>query len=92
MKERRQLDLVCLTTSDAVRYRTMTRKRLLQLAEAEQKSAVRQLYAENLSRLERRAAPVFAGTYPRRSHQRPLLGALGALGREDRADKPLQNK
>ena len=54
MKERRQLGLVCLTTSDAVRYRTMTRKRLLQLAEAEQKSAVRQLYAENLSRLERR--------------------------------------
>jgi len=32
----------------------MTRKRLLQLAEVEQKSAVRQLYAENLSRLERR--------------------------------------
>ena len=54
MKERPQLGLVCLTTSDAVRYRTMTRKRLLQLAEVEQKSAVRQLYAENLSRLERR--------------------------------------
>jgi len=54
MKEYPQLGLVCLTTSDAVRYRTMTRKRLLQLAEVEQKSAVRQLYAENLSRLERR--------------------------------------
>ena len=54
MKEHPQLGLVCLTTPDTVRYRTMTRKRLLQLAEVEQKSAVRQLYAENLSRLERR--------------------------------------
>jgi len=54
MKEHPQLGLVYLTTPDAVRYRTMTRKRLLQLAEVEQKSAVRQLYAENLSRLERR--------------------------------------
>lgn len=36
MKERPQLGLVCLTTSDAVRYRTMTRKRLLQLAEVAQ--------------------------------------------------------
>jgi UV DNA damage endonuclease len=34
-KERPQLGLVCITTSDAVRYRAMTRKRLLQLDEAE---------------------------------------------------------
>jgi UV DNA damage endonuclease len=46
-----QLGLVCITASDAVRYRTMTRKRLLQLDEVEQKTALRQLYAENLSRL-----------------------------------------
>ncbi len=46
-----QLGLVCITASDAVRYRTMTRKRLLQLDEVEQKNALRQLYAENLSRL-----------------------------------------
>jgi len=35
MKDRPQLGLVCLTASDAVRYPTMTRKRLLQLAEVE---------------------------------------------------------
>lgn len=51
-KERPQLGLVCITSSDAVRYRTMTRKRLLQLDEVEQKSALRRLYADNLSRLD----------------------------------------
>ncbi len=51
-KERPQLGLVCITASDAVRYRAMTRKRLLQLDQAEQKSALRRLYAENLSRLD----------------------------------------
>lgn len=50
-KKRPQLGLVCITASDAVRYRTMTRKRLLQLDEVEQKSALRQLYADNISRL-----------------------------------------
>jgi UV DNA damage endonuclease len=52
IKERPQLGLVCITASDAVRYRTMTRKRLLQLDEVEQKSALRRLYAENLSRVD----------------------------------------
>ncbi|MCA1576944.1 MAG: UV DNA damage repair endonuclease UvsE [Acidobacteria bacterium] len=47
-----QLGLVCITASDAVRYRAMTRKRLLQLDAAEQKSALRRLYADNLSRLD----------------------------------------
>src|SRR5215217_932931 len=51
-KEHPQLGLVCITASDAVRYRAMTRKRLLQLDEAEQKSALHGLYADNLSRLD----------------------------------------
>jgi UV DNA damage endonuclease len=51
-KERSQLGLVCITASEEVRYRTMTRKRLLQLDVVEQKSALRGLYAENLSRLD----------------------------------------
>ena len=50
--ERSQLGLVCITASDAVRYRAMTRKRLLQLDAVEQKSALRLLYADNLSRLD----------------------------------------
>ena len=47
-----QLGLVCITASDAVRYRAMTRKRLLQFEAAEQKSALRLLYADNLARLD----------------------------------------
>jgi UV DNA damage endonuclease len=46
-----QLGLVCITTSDKVRYRTITRKRLLSLALTEQASVLRELYAENLRRL-----------------------------------------
>ncbi len=48
-----QLGLVCITTSDAVRYRTMTRKRLLQFDTTEQKRLLRELYADNLTRLNR---------------------------------------
>ena len=51
-KDRPRLGLVCITASEAVRYRTMTRKRLLQLDAVEQKTALRQLYADNLSRLD----------------------------------------
>ena len=50
---RPQLGLVCITTSDAVRYRTVTRKRLLQFDEDEQRRMLRELYADNLSRLNR---------------------------------------
>ncbi|NJN87793.1 MAG: UV DNA damage repair endonuclease UvsE [Leptolyngbyaceae cyanobacterium SL_7_1] len=46
-----ELGLVCITTSDAVRYKTMTRKRLLQLEPAEQRRSLHTLYAENLRRL-----------------------------------------
>lgn len=45
------LGLVCITTSDAVRYRALTRKRLLQFGTDEQKRLLRELYADNLSRL-----------------------------------------
>ncbi|MGG6238184.1 UV DNA damage repair endonuclease UvsE [Nodosilinea sp. AN01ver1] len=46
-----QLGLVCITTSPEVRFKTMTRKRLLQLDEAAQTEALRSLYGENLTRL-----------------------------------------
>jgi UV DNA damage endonuclease len=48
-----QLGLVCITTTDAVRYRALTRKRLLQFDAAEQKRMLRELYADNLVRLNR---------------------------------------
>ncbi|MEG3975164.1 UV DNA damage repair endonuclease UvsE [Microcoleus sp. herbarium8] len=48
-----ELGLVCITTSDAVRFRTVTRKRLLQLAEAEQEKVLRELYVDNLKRLDK---------------------------------------
>jgi len=50
--ERPQLGLVCVTASEAVRYRAMTRKRLLQFDGVEQTNALRRLYADNLSRLD----------------------------------------
>jgi len=46
-----ELGLVCITTSDKVRYRALTRKRLLQLPTAEQEQVLRQLYTDNLQRL-----------------------------------------
>lgn len=47
-----ELGLVCITASDQVRFRTITRKRLLQLEIPEQEQALRKLYTENLQRLE----------------------------------------
>lgn len=46
-----QLGLVCITDSDEVRYRAMTRKRLLSLSPNEQMEALRDLYRQNLGRL-----------------------------------------
>jgi UV DNA damage endonuclease len=43
--------LVCITYTDQIRYRALTRKRLLQFAEAEQQELLRELYADNLKRL-----------------------------------------
>ena len=48
-----ELGLVCITTSDAVRFRTVTRKRLLQLSETEQETVLRELYTDNLKRLDK---------------------------------------
>lgn len=45
------LGLVCITSSDKVRYRTITRKRLLTLTPDEQAKVLRELYADNLRRL-----------------------------------------
>ena len=49
---RSNLGLVCITTTDAVRYKTITRKRLLSFDAAEQSQRLRELYAANASRLE----------------------------------------
>ena len=48
-----RLGLVCITASDEVRYKALTRKRLLQLEPARQKETLRALYAENLARLNK---------------------------------------
>ncbi len=45
--------LVCITHSDRVRFRALTRKRLLQFEEADQQNLLRELYADNLQRLGR---------------------------------------
>ncbi len=47
-----QLGLVCITHSDEVRYRTITRKRLLQHTPAEQQALLTELYSANLQRLD----------------------------------------
>ncbi len=45
------LGLVCITIGDQVRYRTITRKRLLQFDEPAQVELLRALYADNIARL-----------------------------------------
>lgn len=46
-----ELGLVCISASRTVRFKTITRKRLLQFELAEQERLLRELYAENLRRL-----------------------------------------
>ncbi|NEQ26310.1 MAG: UV damage endonuclease UvsE, partial [Microcoleus sp. SIO2G3] len=46
-----ELGLVCITASKEVRYRTVTRKRLLSFPELEQEELLRNLYKDNLERL-----------------------------------------
>jgi len=46
-----ELGLVCITASKEVRYRTVTRKRLLSFPESEQEELLRNLYKDNLERL-----------------------------------------
>ena len=43
-----RLGLVCITVGDAVRYRSMTRARLLRLSETDQRKALAALYRNNL--------------------------------------------
>ena len=45
------LGLVCITVSDAVRYKTVTRKRLLSFDDTQQEQLLRDLYTENTNRL-----------------------------------------
>ncbi len=45
------LGLVCITASKAVRYRTVTRKRLFQFDPLEQARMLQSIYADNLRRL-----------------------------------------
>jgi UV DNA damage endonuclease len=45
------LGLVCITTTDAVRYKTVTRKRLLSFDETAQREMLRALYQENVNRV-----------------------------------------
>jgi UV DNA damage endonuclease len=53
LSTRPNLGLVCITSSDDVRYRTITRKRLLQLCGSEQERVLRELYGANIERLNR---------------------------------------
>jgi len=50
-----ELGLVCITASDQVRFKTITRKRLLQATLEEQTELLRSLYSENLKRLYKAA-------------------------------------
>lgn len=47
-----QLGLVCITVSEAVRYRALTRKRLLQFTPEEQRETLTKLYSDKRARLE----------------------------------------
>jgi len=47
------LGLVCITNSGEVRYKTVTRKRLLSFDEATQAEMLRNLYRENIGRLKK---------------------------------------
>ncbi len=51
-----RLGLVCITTTDAIRFRTITRTRLLQFPESERPTILRDIYEDNLLRLDRAIA------------------------------------
>lgn len=50
------LGLVCITTTEEVRYKIVTRKRLLSFDEEKQIEILRQLYRENVERLKKAVA------------------------------------
>src|SRR5438094_6271021 len=47
-----ELGLVCITVSKDVRYRTVTRKRLLELSEAGQRKVLDDIYRDNIQTLD----------------------------------------
>ena len=51
--DKTNLGLVCITHSEEVRYKTVTRKTLLSLDEAARKEKLRSIYAENAARLKK---------------------------------------
>lgn len=51
--DRPKLGLVCITHSKEIRYRTITRTRYLTLSDTERQSTLKNLYTDNLSRLEK---------------------------------------
>ena len=53
LSKRPHLGLVCVTFSKEVRFRTMTRTRYLKLSEPERESALKELYVDNLNRLDK---------------------------------------
>lgn len=53
ISNRPRLGLVCITFSKEVRFRTMTRTRYLKLTEPERESALKELYIDNLNRLDK---------------------------------------
>lgn len=50
---RPHLGLVCVTHSDKIRFRTITRTRYLKLGESEREAALRDIYTDNLERVQR---------------------------------------
>ena len=53
---RNNLGLVCITTTEEVRYKTVTRKRLLSFDAEKQAEILREIYRENIERLKKAIA------------------------------------
>ncbi|KJH71365.1 UV DNA damage repair endonuclease UvsE [Aliterella atlantica] len=53
ISDRPKLGLVCITHSKEIRYRTVTRTRYLSLNETERQTTLRNIYTDNLSRLDK---------------------------------------
>jgi len=80
------LGLVCITTSDRVRYRTVTRKRLLSFDKQAQSEILRTLYRENIERLQK--AIVFCKENDIRLYR--MTSALFPFSDEETGEKILE--
>lgn len=88
------LGLVCITSDDQVRYRTMTRTRLRSLSAEQQLTSLRELYADNTARLSKaidfctkrgiRLYRLTSGLFPQ-SEEEPGFSLLDELAGELRA-------